>query len=1126
MRYLPILALLALLCSCSGGGETISAADDAEVGQVADAGADLALPDLPETSAPDAAEEDVDILFFDTGTEMLEPGCKPGDGCFLDPCEENGECQSGWCVEHLGDGVCSQLCQEECPPGWSCKPVGAGGPDLSYICVSRYSNLCKPCTTSEGCKAVGGAEDACIDYGAEGNFCGGTCADNADCPWGFACVEAVTVDGVELKQCISETGVCPCASKSIELGLATPCSLSNEFGTCDGKRVCTDSGLTECDAAAPSPEECDGMDNDCDGEVDEPTLADGKYVELCDDGNPCTDDWCDPAEGCAHSNTGKKECVDGDACTVGDHCEEGVCVGTPIACDDDNPCTDDLCDGLGGCLFVDNDAACDDGDPCTVADQCKASQCVGVAVSCNCQQDADCVALEDDNLCNGTLVCSKAELPYKCVVDEATVVSCPAPTGPDAFCLAAACEPATGDCSIVPTHEGFACTDGNACTIGDLCAGGVCEPGVAANCNDGNPCTVDSCNSATGCVHGNSNEECNDGNACTTADACAEGLCVGGPALDCDDGNPCTDDGCDPVKGCIHTFNAAPCNDDNACTDGDLCKLGACLPGNPVDCDDDNPCTKDSCLPGAGCLSQFVEGPCEDGDPCTENDHCINGACTPGTPVVCNDENPCTDDSCGLDGACLFVPNEAGCDDGNACTVGDHCQEGDCVYGGLADCDDDNLCTTDSCDPAKGCLHLLNQLPCDDGNECTTKDVCKLGECAGQGPLSCDDGNVCTDDSCDPDSGCVHLANEAACDDGNECTTGDHCNKGKCTWEGLADCDDGEVCTTDSCDPDLGCVHTHNAHPCEDGNVCTVFDQCADGVCTPGKPVSCIDGNACTDDACDPDEGCLHTPNEAPCSDGNVCTVDDACGAGECIPGTPLSCSDDNLCTDDSCHPLDGCLHVANDANCDDDNVCTDDSCDPDTGCVNTPIDNLCDDDNACTEDVCDPDTGCVHTPLDDLCDDQVACTVDTCDPDAGCVYTPDDGLCDDDNVCTDDTCHAENDCQHANNTLACDDGSTCTTNDVCANGVCTGTKQKVKIYDSDLGVGTMLSCGGGHDGFNFVCHYKGYGDATGDHPTGDYQGSTWCWAIGEADGHINQKYSSCGGGCTHWAYVECWMCN
>src|SRR5436309_6034185 len=64
---------------------------------------------------------------------------------------------------------------------------------------------------------------------------------------------------------------------------------------------------------------------------------------------------------------------------------------------------------------------------------------------------------------------------------------------------------------------------------------------------------------------------CNDGNACTTADTCAGGACVGGPALNCDDSNVCTTDSCDPATGCMNTANSSPCDDSDDCTTADTC---------------------------------------------------------------------------------------------------------------------------------------------------------------------------------------------------------------------------------------------------------------------------------------------------------------------------------------------------------------------------------------------------------------------------------------------------------------------------------------------------------------------------------------------------------------------------
>ncbi len=879
MKRILLSCLAVILASCSSGGSTVATGDDvdsrkgqADVGldaPVSEEVFDLAVPDLP--AAPDE-------WVLDSGPDAPFVACEPGEGCFLDPCTENAQCQSGWCVEHMGDGVCTQVCQEECPPGWTCKAVGTGGPDMSWVCVSQVSNLCKPCATGADCKSPGGADDVCVDYGTEGSFCGGKCTANADCPWGFLCGEAVTVDGTGTKQCVAETGSCPCTGKSIELALSTPCEVENELGLCTGKRVCTADGLSDCDALVPSAEVCNGTDDNCDGDVDE---------ETCDDGNACTDDSCLGAEGCVNEPLDGGECMDGNPCTVADHCEAGACVGQLVDCDDGNPCTEDWCNPAGGCAHGNSKEKCDDGDVCTVGDQCDGGECKGYPINCECDVDADCAALEDGDLCNGTLVCSKEALPYECVVAPGSVVVCPEPTGMDAICLQAACDPETGKCAFAPDHEGFACDDGDLCTVGDQCVAGECVGGAPLNCNDGNPCTTDSCNPAEGCAHGNSNEECDDGNACTEGDQCSGGQCVGTALVDCDDGNPCT---------------------------------------------------KDSCAPATGCAHAIVAGPCDDGSACTLNDKCINGECVPGPLADCNDGNPCTTDTCDPATGCAHGNSNDACDDKNACTTGDHCEAGVCVYGGLVNCDDGNVCTTDSCDPKQGCLHLLNTAPCDDEDLCTTGDHCHLGECISSGTLSCNDGNLCTDDACLPASGCLFEANDVLCDDGNACTTVDQCFGGQCKGSVSPDCDDGNPCTVDTCNPEEGCVHGNSNDACNDGNACTANDQCAGGECQPGTPVDCDDGNLCTDDSCNPQSGCVHADNDAACNDGNACTSNDHCASGEC-DGAPVQCNDGNACTNDVCEPDTGCLYIpitpccgngAKEAGeeCDDGNTVPGDGCD------------------------------------------------------------------------------------------------------------------------------------------------------------------------------------------------------
>ena len=889
-----IWLLLSTLLPLALAGCSTSPVDGDEVG-------DDASPDvvdvrgtgevvLPEVVGGQDTLLDLNLaeLWFDTAAPEVFGECAPGEGCFMDQCAENGECQSSWCVEHMGDGVCTQTCQEECPPGWACKQTGAGSPDVVFICVSNHANLCKPCDESDDCKSAGGAEDVCVDYGIEGLYCGGGCSADEDCPWGFSCLTTVTVDGIDTLQCVADAGVCPCTEKSVALALSTPCSVENESGVCAGKRVCTAEGLSDCDAPVPEAESCDGIDNDCDQGIDEPDEVDGNLINLCNDDNSCTTDMCKGADGCQHESLLEGECLDGDACTIGDHCEEGVCVGLPIVCDDANPCTDDLCDGLGGCTTEFNSADCDDADPCTVGDVCKAGVCVGFPVDCDCLDDSDCEALDDGDLCNGTLYCETGKLPHVCETAPESVVVCPPPDeGPDNLCLATACDPATAACSLVPAMEGFACDDDDLCTVGDKCSNGLCEPGVGANCADDNPCTEDLCDDAAGCLNTPIEAPCQDGDNCTLDDFCQDGECMAGDALDCDDSNPCTGDACSPLSGCVHEHVNGECSDGNSCTTGDHCSMGICTSGGFEDCDDGNACTTDTCDPAQGCVTTLNDLPCNDDDLCTINDHCHLGECTGSGPLPCDDGNDCTEDTCDAATGCTHIPNTAPCDDGNACTESDACAKGWCGSKTVVVCQDDNDCTDDKCDAALGCVYSFNDAGCNDGNACTTSDQCSLGSCTGGPAAECDDGNECTEDACDPAQGCTHAFNDGQCSDGDACTAGDHCFAGACLPGDPVTCDDSKLCTDDACLPESGCSYVNNSAPCTDGDVCTMGDICSGGVCASGvELLPCDDDNVCTTDSCDGQTGCLHTPVE----NGSACGEEMICSNGECHPNVTTSC--------------------------------------------------------------------------------------------------------------------------------------------------------------------------------------------------------------------------------------------
>ena len=68
----------------------------------------------------------------------------------------------------------------------------------------------------------------------------------------------------------------------------------------------------------------------------------------------------------ASANT--QPCDDGSPCSIGDRCDSGACKpGKAAVCDDGNLCTDDACDpNKGGCVKLANAASCTDANACTV----------------------------------------------------------------------------------------------------------------------------------------------------------------------------------------------------------------------------------------------------------------------------------------------------------------------------------------------------------------------------------------------------------------------------------------------------------------------------------------------------------------------------------------------------------------------------------------------------------------------------------------------------------------------------------------------------------------------------------------------------------------------------------------
>ena len=171
-----------------------------------------------------------------------------------------------------------------------------------------------------------------------------------------------------------------------------------------------------CVPSSPS-DLCNGADDDCDGLTD--SVA-------CQDNNLFTADSCAGSAGCVFL-PGPETCSDGNACTVGDSCAGGLCLGgAPAQCGDLNACTLESCDPQKGCFSANAAGRCDDGNACTSGDVCLAGGCQGGGPT-NC---------EDGNPC--------------------TTDTCTAP----------------GGCSHLPLADGVGCGGGKTCTAA-VCGGGL-----------------------------------------------------------------------------------------------------------------------------------------------------------------------------------------------------------------------------------------------------------------------------------------------------------------------------------------------------------------------------------------------------------------------------------------------------------------------------------------------------------------------------------------------------------------------------------------------------------------------------------------------------------------------------
>ncbi len=327
-----------------------------------------------------------------------------------------------------------------------------------------------------------------------------------------------TVDENIVQSCGSDIGACVAGTETCAAGV---------FGACMGEVV-------------PEPvEACNGLDDNCDGTVDE--------------GCPCTDGT---TQSCG-SDVG--ECMPGVQTCAG--AVWGACTGEIVPTAELCNGRDDDCDGMSDELFLDLGTDCDGAD----ADMCNEGMRVcssdGASTVCNDEtgDTAEVCNGVDDN-CDGTIDegCScttGATQPCGTSVGACTMGTQTCAAGAWGACVggtapsAELCNMIDDDCDGM-TDEPF--TLGGACDgpDADLCAEGmvVCSATGGTMCSDMTGNSVEICDAIDNNCNGAIDEGFAVGSMCDgpDADLCAEGSFM----CDASGGASCSDATGDSVETC------------------------------------------------------------------------------------------------------------------------------------------------------------------------------------------------------------------------------------------------------------------------------------------------------------------------------------------------------------------------------------------------------------------------------------------------------------------------------------------------------------------------------------------------------------------------------------------------
>ncbi len=711
-------------------------------------------------------------------------------------CEFGKVCRDNICVDYsYENGFCDT--DSDCEFGMVCCP--------NYICEERCSECDPPCEPGvevcyQGqCLPVGDPNDKdddsypvgedCDDFNREvhpgaqeycdgfDNNCDGTTDEG--CP---PCVDSETQEcGTDVGQCIkgsqtcvdgnwdicSDTGPSPeiCDGKDNDCDGATdeicPCLDGDQFpcsvdeGICvEGVQLCESGAWSGCrDGELPQTEICDGLDNDCDGMTDDGFMV-GQY---CDGYGECEEG---EIECVAETTTRCSTEPDGSQ----DQSWPEICDGLDNDCDgfaDEDFEVGEPCVGNGLCgvgtweCSAENERVCST-DPGCSADQSKPELCDGLDNDCDGETDED---FQVGLSCEGEGACGEGQI--ECV-NESTTQCSTDPGGSADQSQNELCDGQDNDCDG-STDEDF--------MIGGVICGncGECDP-VTGGCAGNDAYCLGNC----GYCRQLSDTEFN---CDSQADSCGNcGTCTGaGTQFNCvADQGKCAGN-CSHCGGSGTSFN---CESDASQCNGncDVCSGS----GTTFSCEADNSLCIGNCDVCAGSGNSFY---CmADDSQCTGNCDVCSGV---GTMFNCEgSDNLCTG-NCSVCSGSGTTYNCAA--DDSICTGNcDVCSGSGTTYNCTAD---DSKCTG-NCDVCSGSGTTYNCAA--DNGKCTGN----CDYCTGSGTAyNCAADNSRCTGNCDVCSGSGTAFNCAA--DNSRCTG----NCDVCSGSGTAfNCAADDSICTGNCD--------------------------------------------------------------------------------------------------------------------------------------------------------------------------------------------------------------------------------------------------------------------------------------------------------------------------------------